>query len=41
MLLDTSNEWNTQQSILGLILLDVFTRDLNDGHIFSEFVDDS
>ena len=41
MLLVTSNKWNTQESVLGLILLDVFIRDLNDGYIFSEFVDDS
>lgn len=26
---------------MGLILLDVFIRDLNDGYIFSEFMDDS
>lgn len=37
----TSNKWNPQESVLRLILLDVFIRDLNDVYtIFSEFVDE-
>lgn len=41
VLLATSNKWNNQEPPVGLILLDVFIRDLKEEYIFSGFVDNS
>lgn len=41
MLLVTSNKWSNQEPPVGLILLDLFIRDLKEEYVFSGFVDNS